>query len=265
MSVCKSPMSLQIQEEQQRSTAAAAKHDSVLQQLSAEHAHSLEQSSRMEDQHTMLRQHAGTLNDARQQHNAVAAELAAIQQEMTQLQITQWQPILAAFDQQLEVCCPLILAVPPGLLTFSPFDSWGAFWPLPFSPFVCNLQLPICSSKLNLTSAHCVLSSITCFKDTVHCTATGQTGHDHALHCCWRDTAQHSNIMGSHGMSFCTSMTKHESCNAGSCSQQRDSWHGGGNSKEDASRVQRSHHGTGGESRAAFGCRCCGADKGNIQ
>ncbi len=52
----------------------------------------------------MLRQHAGTLDDARQQHNAVAAELAAIQQEMTQLQITQWRPILAAFDQQLEVC-----------------------------------------------------------------------------------------------------------------------------------------------------------------
>ena len=52
----------------------------------------------------MLRQYAGTLDDARQQHNALAAELAAIQQEMTQLQITQWQPILAAFDQQLEVC-----------------------------------------------------------------------------------------------------------------------------------------------------------------
>lgn len=51
-----------------------------------------------------MRQHAGTLDAARQQHNAVAAELAAIQQEMTQLQITQWQPILAAFDQQLEVC-----------------------------------------------------------------------------------------------------------------------------------------------------------------
>ena len=52
----------------------------------------------------MLRQHAGTLDDARQQHLALAAELAAIQKEMTQLQITQWQPILAAFDQQLEVC-----------------------------------------------------------------------------------------------------------------------------------------------------------------
>ena len=54
----------------------------------------------------MLRQHAGNLDDARQQHLALAAELAAIQKEMTQLQITQWQPILAAFDQQLEVCCP---------------------------------------------------------------------------------------------------------------------------------------------------------------
>lgn len=51
----------------------------------------------------MLRQHAGTLDDARQQHLALVAELAAIQKEMTQLQITQWQPILAAFDQQLEV------------------------------------------------------------------------------------------------------------------------------------------------------------------
>ena len=52
----------------------------------------------------MLRQHAGTLDDARQQQNALAAELAAIHKEMTDLQITQWQPILAAFDQQLEVC-----------------------------------------------------------------------------------------------------------------------------------------------------------------
>ena len=51
----------------------------------------------------MLRQHAGNLDAARQQHLALAAELAAIQKEMTQLQITQWQPILAAFDQQLEV------------------------------------------------------------------------------------------------------------------------------------------------------------------
>ena len=51
----------------------------------------------------MLRQHARTLDDARQQHNAVAAELAAVQKEMIQLQVTQWQPILAAFDQQLEV------------------------------------------------------------------------------------------------------------------------------------------------------------------
>ncbi len=57
----------------------------------------------------MLRQHARSLDDARQQHNAVAAEVAAVQQEMTQLQITQWQPILAAFDQQLEVC-PLTLS-----------------------------------------------------------------------------------------------------------------------------------------------------------
>ncbi len=59
----------------------------------------------------MLRQHARSLDDARQQHNAVAAEVAAVQQEMTQLQITQWQPILAAFDQQLEVC-PLALSSP---------------------------------------------------------------------------------------------------------------------------------------------------------
>lgn len=51
----------------------------------------------------MLRQHAGVLDDSRQQHLALVAELAAIQKEMTQLQITQWQPILAAFDQQLEV------------------------------------------------------------------------------------------------------------------------------------------------------------------
>ena len=57
----------------------------------------------------MLRQHARSLDDARQQHNAVAAEVAAVQQEMTQLQITQWQPILAAFDQQLEVW-PLTLS-----------------------------------------------------------------------------------------------------------------------------------------------------------
>lgn len=59
----------------------------------------------------MLRQQARSLDDARQQHNAVAAEVAAVQQEMTQLQITQWQPILAAFDQQLEVC-PLMLSCP---------------------------------------------------------------------------------------------------------------------------------------------------------
>lgn len=51
----------------------------------------------------MLRQHAGNLDAARQQHLALAAELTAIQKEMIQLQITQWQPILAAFDQQLEV------------------------------------------------------------------------------------------------------------------------------------------------------------------
>ena len=51
----------------------------------------------------LLRQHAGALDNARQQQNALAAELALTQQEMTQLQITQWRPILAAFDQQLEV------------------------------------------------------------------------------------------------------------------------------------------------------------------
>ena len=51
----------------------------------------------------LLRQHAGALDHARQQQNALAAELALTQQEMTQLQITQWRPILAAFDEQLEV------------------------------------------------------------------------------------------------------------------------------------------------------------------
>ena len=93
----------QIQEHQDRSTASAAKHDSVLQQLRSEQARSLELSSQVDQQHSTLRQHAGILDAARQQHNALAAELAAIQQEMTQLQIVQWQPILAAFDQQLEV------------------------------------------------------------------------------------------------------------------------------------------------------------------
>ena len=93
----------QIQEHQDRSTASATKHDSVLQQLSSEQARSLELSSQIEQQHSTLRQHAAILDAARQQHNALAAELAAIQQEMTQLQIVQWQPILAAFDQQLEV------------------------------------------------------------------------------------------------------------------------------------------------------------------
>ncbi|KAL0027070.1 hypothetical protein WJX79_003191 [Trebouxia sp. C0005] len=92
----------QVQEAEERSKAAAAKHESCLQQLSAEHAHTLELNSQIEDQHKMLRQQARSLDDARQQHNAVAAEVAAVQQEMTQLQITQWQPILAAFDQQLE-------------------------------------------------------------------------------------------------------------------------------------------------------------------
>ena len=42
---------LQVQEEQERSKAAAAKHDSVLQQLSAEHAHTLELDSQIESQH----------------------------------------------------------------------------------------------------------------------------------------------------------------------------------------------------------------------
>ncbi len=74
----------------------------------------------------MLRQHARSLDDARQQHNAVAAEVAAVQQEMTQLQITQWQPILAAFDQQLEVC-PFTLSCPSDLC------------------FLCGL-LPLCLS-----------------------------------------------------------------------------------------------------------------------
>ncbi|DBB03075.1 TPA: hypothetical protein ACH3X1_013390 [Trebouxia sp. C0004] len=92
----------QVQEAEERSKAAAAKHESCLQQLSAEHAHTLELDSQIEDQYKMLREHARSLDDARQQHNAVAAEVAAVQQEMTQLQITHWQPILAAFDQQLE-------------------------------------------------------------------------------------------------------------------------------------------------------------------
>ena len=51
----------------------------------------------------LLRQHAAALDAAKQQINALAAELALTQQEITQLQITQWRPILAAFDQQLEV------------------------------------------------------------------------------------------------------------------------------------------------------------------
>lgn len=54
----------------------------------------------------LLRQHAGTLDNAKQQLNAMAAELAQTQQEMTQLQIMQWRPVLAAFDQQLEVTNP---------------------------------------------------------------------------------------------------------------------------------------------------------------
>ena len=41
---------MQVQEEQERSKAAAAKHDSVMQQLSAEHAHTLELESQIESQ-----------------------------------------------------------------------------------------------------------------------------------------------------------------------------------------------------------------------
>ena len=94
---------VQIQEGHEHRAAVAAKRDSVLKQLESEQAHSAELSSQIEQQHSTLRQHAGILDAARQQHNALAAELAALQQEMTQLQIVQWQPILAAFDQQLEV------------------------------------------------------------------------------------------------------------------------------------------------------------------
>lgn len=41
----------QVQQEQERSKAAAAKHDSVLQQLSTEHAHTAELDSQIESQH----------------------------------------------------------------------------------------------------------------------------------------------------------------------------------------------------------------------
>ena len=41
----------QVQEEQERSKAAAAKHDSVLQQLNTEHAHTAELDSQIETQH----------------------------------------------------------------------------------------------------------------------------------------------------------------------------------------------------------------------
>lgn len=54
---------------------------------------------------------------AKQQLNALAAELALLQQEVTQLQITQWQPILAAFDQQLQVMlATLVLCMLTGLM-----------------------------------------------------------------------------------------------------------------------------------------------------
>jgi len=40
-----------VQEAEERSKAAAVKHESCLQQLSAEHAHTLELDSQIEDQH----------------------------------------------------------------------------------------------------------------------------------------------------------------------------------------------------------------------
>jgi len=40
-----------VQEAEDRSKAAAAKHESCLQQLGAEHAHTLELDSQIEDQH----------------------------------------------------------------------------------------------------------------------------------------------------------------------------------------------------------------------
>lgn len=40
-----------MQEAEERSKAAAAKHESCLQQLSAEHAHTVELDSQIEDQH----------------------------------------------------------------------------------------------------------------------------------------------------------------------------------------------------------------------
>ena len=46
----------QIQEEQERSRAAAAKHDSALEQLSAERAHILELDSQIESQHNVCYQ-----------------------------------------------------------------------------------------------------------------------------------------------------------------------------------------------------------------
>ena len=50
-----------MQEEQERSKATAAKHDSVLQQLSDEHAHTLELDSQIDSQHKV-----GCLCDVRQ-------------------------------------------------------------------------------------------------------------------------------------------------------------------------------------------------------
>ena len=44
-------MAGQVQEEQEHGKAVAAKHDSVLQQLSAEQAHTLELDSQIESQH----------------------------------------------------------------------------------------------------------------------------------------------------------------------------------------------------------------------
>lgn len=47
---------MQIQEEQERSRAAAAKHDSVLEQLGAERTHILELDSQIESQHKVCLQ-----------------------------------------------------------------------------------------------------------------------------------------------------------------------------------------------------------------
>ena len=51
MFCCEGLSTVQVQEGQERSKAAAAKHDSVMQQLSAEHAHTLELDSQIEGQH----------------------------------------------------------------------------------------------------------------------------------------------------------------------------------------------------------------------